>query len=49
MVEQTKWEKAKAKLQWVSDQHESGPNVEYKPLESIRGFLVYTSHKRIRL
>jgi hypothetical protein len=48
MVEQTKWVKAKAKLDWVSDQLENGPDVEYKPLESIRGFLC-TSHKRIRL
>jgi hypothetical protein len=41
MVEQIKWVKAKTKLQWVSDQLESGPDVEFKPLESIRGFLVY--------
>jgi len=44
MVEQTKWVKAKAKLRWVSDRLESGPDVEYKPLESIRGFLVYVAH-----
>jgi len=43
MVEQTKWVKAKAKLQWVSNQLESGPDVEYKALESIRGFLVYVA------
>ena len=43
MVEQTKWVKAKSKLQWVSKELESGPDVEYKPLESIRGFLVYVA------
>jgi hypothetical protein len=43
MVEQTKWVKVKAKLDWVSNQLEIGPDVEYKPLESIRSFLVYVA------
>jgi hypothetical protein len=34
MVEQTKWDKTKVKLKWV-------PDVEYKPLERVRGFLNY--------
>jgi hypothetical protein len=43
MVESTQWVKAKAKLQWVSDQLETGPGVEYKTLESIRFFFVYVA------
>jgi len=41
MVEQTKWDKTKVRLQWVSCQLEEGPNVEHKPLERVRGFLNY--------
>jgi hypothetical protein len=41
MVEQTKWEKTKVRLQWVFCQLDEGPDVEYKPLERVRGFLNY--------
>jgi hypothetical protein len=41
MVEQTKWDKTKVRLQWVSCQLEEGPDVEHKPLERVRGFLNY--------
>ena len=41
MVEQTKWDKTKVKLQWVSSRLDEGPDVEHKTLERIRGFLNY--------
>ena len=41
MVEQTKWDKTKVRLQWVSCQLDEGPDMEYKPLERVRGFLNY--------
>jgi hypothetical protein len=41
MVEQTKWDKTKAKLSWVSSRLDEGPDVEHKPLEKIRCFLNY--------
>ena len=41
MVEQTKWDKRKVKLQWMSSRLDEGPDVEHKPLERIRGFLNY--------
>ena len=45
MVEQTKWVKAKVRVQWVSDQLESGPNIEYTPpWKASWGFLC-TTHK----
>ena len=40
-VEQTKWDKTKVKLKWVSGRLDEGPDVEYKPLERVRGFLNY--------
>jgi hypothetical protein len=39
MVEQTKWDKTK--LKWVSCKLDEGVDVEYKPLEEVRGFLNY--------
>ena len=41
MVEQSKWDKTKTKLKWVSCRLDEGADVEYKPLEKVRGFLNY--------
>ena len=41
MVEQSKWDKTKTKLKWVSCRLDEGADVEYKPLDKVRGFLNY--------
>ena len=41
MVEQTKWDKTKVKLQWALSRLDEGPDVEHKHLDRIRGFLNY--------
>ena len=48
LVSQERWDKTKAKLKWIKDQLDATPRgkrprLAYKPLESIRGFLVYVS------
>ena len=48
LVSQERWDKTKAKIKWIKDQLDATPKgkptkIPHKPLESIRGFLVYVS------
>ncbi len=41
VVSQERWDKAKAMIQWIADSMASDPTIEFKLLESYRGFLIY--------
>ena len=43
MVSQEKWDKTKSILDWIWEQVNLGDDIDHKPLESHRGFLIYVS------
>jgi hypothetical protein len=42
-VSQERWDKAKRIIFWIRDAMRESDTIDYKPLESYRGFLIYIS------